>query len=339
MLTEICDGVAGCLADGEAGHTWVRRYDGRGTDADVNQFLVILKPEIVATDGKPRTEALRRTVAALTSHDVHIGAVRALASEFVASERLIPRHYPRLWDVSRRGRRAMSAVSIERMRRWRPDTARDSSRVVGAHEFLERFADFTPYALEVLTRNLEVVKLGVGTYGMEMLVDDEKWIVVNGFHPQQLAHFTRPGGAIVVLECRSKRRMADIRRDTIGVTEPDLAVAGSIKHLLYTEQTDLGIGPICTRRNGVHISPGPLEGMACIRRYFSDSHAPIPLADTALGAALLRRGHRSEDIAALEDGPEVDVAGARGPLFEVTEDMNWDEALEFASALLDSDAS
>ncbi len=185
-----------------------------------------------------------------------------------------------------------------------------------------------------MTRNVSVTKLGAGVYAIEVFLDGERVLVLNPFHPLQYEHFTGPDRAVVVLACTSARRLPDIRRDTIGATDPRDAVPGSLTRILLDEQDPLGLSGICTRRNAVHMSPGPVEGMAGIRRYFAPDPNPIPVGDTAFGALLLTQGYPADAVAGLAEDPYVDVTGTPAPLFEVTEDLNWDEALTLAHRVL-----
>lgn len=257
-----------------------------------------------------------------------------VSSGHLSEHRVVEDHYRRLNDISRGGMPVVSAVAREKLVEAFPYTAAGPGRVLGGHQFLRRFPDVSAYALDLLTRNLVVTKLGAGTYAIEILLDGERLVLLNPFHPQQVAHFTRPGQAVVLLECTSIRPLRELRRDVIGATDPRDAVPGSIKRILLDEQDELGLTGICTRRNAVHMSPGPIEGMVGLRRYFSSPDAEVAVGHTAFGAALMARGHDPEAVAVLAADPEVDLDGRSGPLFEVSEDMNWDEGLEFAHRLL-----
>lgn len=335
LTAAIAASVDSCLRGGPdpaRGSHWVRRYEGPPETTECNQALVIIKPEAVVADGRANTKALARILGLLDAAGVVIRAVWVLSSEQAAREHLVQRHYPRLNDVSKRGAAALSAASAARLRDW---LGAAPLEILGGHQFLETYQDCTPYSLEILTRNLDIVKLGTGTYGMRVAVDGRDVVVLNGFHPYQVHHFERPGTALVMMECVSVDPMSHVRGAVIGPTDPRDAPPGSVKGLLLREEHELGIAPVCTRRNAVHISPGPPEAMVSFCQFFSEPTRVIGPEATAFGQELHRRGLSWDQIGGLHSEMEITTGPIQGPLFEVTEDMNWDEAADFIGALFD----
>jgi hypothetical protein len=311
---------------------WVRPYagalDGLRDPAAV-QLLVMLKPELT---GSPA--AIARVLGMLADADVELAGARVLSSAYLAEHNVLSHQYGTLWTVSHEGLPAVPAAARDQLFARFPEVREAPERVAGGHEFLTRMPEFSAFALEVLTRNVAVHKLGAGVYAITVLIDGDPWVLLNPFHPCQVGHFTAPGGAIAVLEAHSRRRLPDLRAAVIGATDPRDAVPGSIKRTLLDEQDALGLTQVCTRRNCVHISPTVVEALASLRRYFSEPGQVIPVERTVFGARLREAGFAAADIAALADNPEVDLRGLRGPVFEVTEDMDVHEAFEFTVALL-----
>lgn len=311
---------------------WVRPYAGAPDgpqDPDAVQLLVILKPELT---GSPA--AISRVLDLLADADVELAGARVLSSAYLAEHNVLSHQYGTLWTVSHQGLASIPAAARDQLFARFPEVRDAPERVAGGHEFLARTPEFSAFALEVLTRNVPVHKLGAGVYAIRVLIDGEEWVLLNPFHPCQVGHFTAPGGAIAVLEAHSHRRLPDLRANTIGATDPRDAVPGSIKRALLDEQDKLGLTQVCTRRNCVHISPTVVEAVASLRRYFSEPGQTIPVEKTVFGARLLEAGFAAADIEALAGNPEVDLRGLRGPVFEVTENMDVTEAFEFTVALL-----
>jgi hypothetical protein len=269
-----------------------------------HQFLVIFKPELTEAGAL----ALRRSVEVLTGHGVRIGAVRVKSSRQLVEEGFVGTQWPQLNRVSRLGVPALRADARASLALHHPRVP--MSRVLGGHELLERYpSDLTPFALDLLCRNLAVTKLGTGSYSIEARLDGHRHVLLNAFHPQQEQHFCTPGRAIVLLEASIDRSVPETRRTVVGATDPRDAVVGSLKRVLLDEQQALGLRGISTARNAVHMSPSALEGMAGMRRYFD-----VEPADTAFGSLL------NLDPAALASLAEDEV------LFEVTEDLDLDAA-------------
>ena len=311
---------------------WIRPYTPADT-TDRHQFLVMLKPELMRPPGGDPTPPIARVLGLLAAGGVEIGAVRVLSSAFVAEHAVVESHYPALNRIARRGLAGMSPAALDRLDDACPGFRAAGGRVVGAFPLLDEIAELTPFALELLTRNSVVVKLGTGTYAIRAWVDGEELVVLNPFHPQQVAHFTTPGGAIALLECRAGLALPRIRRDLIGATDPAEAAPGSVKGVLYRECASLGLGRVSTRRNGVHVSPGAVEGMATMLRYFSVGGPAIRARDTVFGRRLLAAGLTAETVAWAASDPFVDDPDRPGPLFELTEDLDWADAVAFVTAL------
>ncbi|GAA0661816.1 hypothetical protein GCM10009548_31560 [Streptomyces malaysiensis subsp. malaysiensis] len=333
LVSTIAAAVRRCAAEPSAEiESWIRSYSPVG-HPDRHQFLVMLKPELVLAQLGDGSRPLARVLDVLTDRGVEIGAVRVLSSAFVARHAVVESHYPALNRIARMGLTGMSPAAVERL----DDTYRGfraaGGRVVGAFELLGEIPEMTPFALELLTRNTAVAKLGTGTYAIRTSVDGEDLIILNPFHPQQVAHFTAPGGAVALLECWSDLALPEIRRDLIGATDPRDAQPHSIKGILLRERRSLGLDRVSTRCNGVHVSPGAPEGMATIVRYFSAGGSPIRPEDTAFGRRLTEAGLSADMVEWVGNDPYVETGEHVGPLFELTEDMDWADAVKFVAAL------
>jgi hypothetical protein len=333
LASEIATAVRRCAAEPSAEiETWVRPYTPVASP-DRHQFLVMLKPELVLPPSGDSVRPLARVLGVLADRGVGIGAVRVLSSSFVARHAVVESHYPALNRIARRGLAALTPAAVIRLDAAHPGFRAAGGRVVGAYELLGESPDMTPFALELLTRNRPVDKLGTGTYAIRARVDGEDLVVLNPFHPQQVAHFTAAGGAIALLECWSELALPVIRRTLIGTTDPLDAEPESLKGILFREATALGLGKISTRRNAVHVSPGAVEGMATIARYFSAGGSVIRPQDTAFGRRLLAAGLSAEQVAWTAGDPYIESGSDAGPLFELTEDLDWADAERFVTAL------
>jgi nucleoside diphosphate kinase len=328
LAAELSAAVQECARQPSASlDLWVRPY--AGVQGTALQVLVMLKPEL--TNSPP---AVARVLAMLTAHGVQLAGARVLSSAFVTEHQVLRHQYGTLSRVSHEGLPAVPVAAADRLFEQFPEVRDARHRVAGGHEFLGLVPDFSAFSLEVLTRNTPVVKLGAGVYAIRVLIDGDLWVLLNPFHPCQVEHFTTPGQAIVVLEAHSHRPLPELRATTIGATDPQDAVAGSIKRTLLDDQAELGLTQVCTRRNCVHISPSAVEAMASLRRYFSTPADVLPVERTVFGARLCAAGFSAAEITTLADNPQVDLLGRRGPLFEVTEDMDVSSALEFTATLL-----
>ncbi|MFJ2867693.1 hypothetical protein [Kitasatospora sp. NPDC087314] len=325
-----------------AGSAWVRRYTPPDPD-DGGQFLLMLKPELLseafadASDGDGGL--LGRVLDRLTTGRLRLGAVRVVGAAELTARRVVEHHYAVLNRVSTHGLDALPPNARHRLaERYAQDISSPDAvhaRILGGHQLLARRPDLTATALDAFARNLPVAKAAAGVYATELLLDGERLVVLNAFHPLQLAHFQQPGGAVAFLTCTTHRPTGLVRREVIGATDPAEAQPGSVKHMLYQDRSTFSEWRVCTRLNGVHLSPGPVEAMFTVQRYFTDDWSPMPLADTALGRRLLAAGADEHGLSALADNPVVEYGGG-GHLFDVTEDLTVEESEHILLRLLES---
>ena len=98
--------------------------------------------------------------------------------------------------------------------------------MLGGHQFLERYPDFSPFALGVLFANASVTRLGPGTYAGAVRLDGDQVIILNGFHPRQLGFFTAEDTVCAFLHGSSETDWEVLRSDLIGATDPSKAASG-----------------------------------------------------------------------------------------------------------------
>ena len=106
-------------------------------------------------------------------------------------------------------------------------------------------------------------------------------LFLNGFHPRQLSFFTAADAACAFLHCSSATSWEQLRSDLIGSTDPSKAADGSIRGRLYADPAGFGLETVSYNFNGVHMSAGPLEGLAELQRFFG-AEASTALVDWTL---------------------------------------------------------
>lgn len=309
----------------------VRTYAApRGAERFTSQLILMIKPELLdlssGVDVPQVLELVGRHMERLGLRD-HAMTVHSAAA--LQRDRAIESHYIILNRVSRLGPEALAESATQRLEAFARTHGDEPGIALGGHAFLEQHQDFSAHALETICRNTETVKLGNGAYANRFLLDGERQIVLNAFHPQQLARFYRPGNAFLVVECRSELTWIEIRRRFIGETDPSEAAPQTLKALLHERARSLGLRGFSIGLNGVHVSPGPIDGMLSVLRFFrSASGDPLRPADTALGSVLVESGWTDAQITALESRTTRGSDGLEAPLIEITEDMSWPDALD-----------
>lgn len=303
----------------------VESYSPPVADAGTNEFCLFLKPELAELP----VEALAATLAivsdCLDRYSVTLNGLVVIPGAVLEASGAIQEHYGVINRVAREGFASLPDSAVARLREIAgPDLPRSS--VYGAFEFLAAFPFFTPQALGVLYDNLKSNRLAGGTHGAVVEVGGAPAVILNGFHPAQIEHFTSRHAAIVVFSCTTTRPWTEIRQDLTGATNPADAKPGSVRAELLARHRELGIAEFGAGLNGIHVSAGPVEGMIEIARYFALAQ-DLTVADTAFGRLLTRQyGATPEQLRTLAGNPNIEAGGTQVSVFDATEEKDTSDA-------------
>jgi hypothetical protein len=258
-----------------------------------HKFLLMLKPEALAVpDEHSRRIILETILGVLKRHGVSVQRVRLRGRCERDLGRLIRRLYPKLWKVSRLGKRGASrhfgGILSERF-------GRDAT-LLSAVGFLRAHADISAEELSRLADSVGCTKFGNGVYAVRMVVAGQPTVVLNPFAPALFGRYNSPQIICGFMECGTNLSWRDLRRGVVGGIIPEQAREGSIRRTLFERQTELGISPISLDRNAVHVSPGPIEARYQLAAAFGDKSY---LRQLGLGA--LKPSHLFTVFDATED--------------------------------------
>jgi hypothetical protein len=237
------------------------------------------------------------------------------------SSDVMAEHYGVINKISRSGRSALTEAAEQALAEQYATELEGGALVLGGHQFLTSYPGFGPYSLGVLFANLSVGRLGPGTYAGMVTVDGQPVVILNGFHPRQLSFFTADDTVCAFLHCSSGTAWESLRNDLIGTTDPAKADAGSIRGTLFADPDGFGLATVSSNFNGVHMSAGPLEGLAELTRFFGGS-----LSDWTFAGAMSAAGVSADGIAELADNPTLQADGERGSAFDLTEGVDAEPA-------------
>jgi hypothetical protein len=231
-------------------------------------------------------------------------------------------HYGVINQISRLGRPVLTESADKALAELLADAAGDPV-VLGGHQFLQRYPEFSPFPLAMLFSNAKVSRLGPGTYAGSVTIDGQPIVILNGFHPRQLAFFTADDAVCAFLHGSSRTDWDVLRNDLIGATDPSQAKADSIRGTLYADPAAFGLTSVNSNFNGVHMSAGPLEGLGELDRFFGEAR---PATGWAFTRTLLAAGATEADIDGYLRNPVLEADGVRGTAFDLTEGVNADAA-------------
>jgi len=122
---------------------------------------------------------------------------------------------------------------------------------------------------------------------------------------------------------------ADFREKVLGATDPATAADGALRKKIYEGWEGLGLpSEPNVGDNGMHASASPFEALAERLNWMGAS-----LEEDAFGAAMLAAGIPKETIMAWTKDPQVPFEGKKCSLFDMLEDLDYDECLAKAQAI------
>ncbi len=286
------------------------------------EFVIFSKPELGrlgSTDLASVWDLFARSFAA---YDVTVQRIKIMTGPELDVAGAMQQHYGVINQISRLGRPALTEAAESSLAALLGDLPEDAV-VLGGHKFLERYSEFSPFALAMLFSNAKVSRLGPGTYAAPVRIDGTTVVILNGFHPRQLSFFTADDAVCVFLHASSPTDWDVLRNELIGATDPSQASARSLRGILYADPASFGLTAVNSNFNGVHMSAGPLEGLGELDRFFGEVQ---PLTDWLFARTLAAAGASPDAIAELLENPVIETDGERGTAFDLTEGINPEPA-------------
>lgn len=309
---------------------WLRPYEP-GEELTIHQFALFLKPETTLLKEGVRTEQILRIIfEALEQWQVEVGAVGVLTSKYLLRHQVMDSHYGVIANISRNGAEVISQQARQTLEDKFADQLAAGVKLLGGHQFLNQFPEFSAKALSVFTDNIGPTKLAGGTYCIPLKVEGQMYLVLNPFYPHMLDHYTAKDRAIILLEGLSTTPWVDLRQKLAGATDPTQAAPGSIRQILLDRHEEVGMAVVNQGANGIHLSAGPLEGMVEVQRFFSDydKGERLPFDQTRFGRLLLEKGISRPVFDQLAANADIQAGDRVISAFDLTEEMDADEAVE-----------
>jgi Nucleoside diphosphate kinase len=309
---------------------WIKRYQVE-EDFTKNQFLAFLKPEATAVLDKVNVAGILQFVFnTLQRYNIEVRAVRILTGGYLQQYRIMDNHYGIINSISRRGPDAISVDAREALEKTFESDLHSGGKILGGHQFLERYPQFSPLVLSTISDNIGPKKLASGTYCLRLVLNDKILLILNAFHPYQLEKFTKRGTAIVILEAVSSTAWRIVRQQLVGATDPFKAAEGSLRHTFLKQRNEFGLSAVNLSNNGIHLSAGPLEGAIEVRNFFSEYEKGIKLSfqETCFGRLILSKGLHQKSLTELMTNPTFKVCERVVSSFDLTEEIDSEAAAE-----------
>lgn len=302
-------------------------------NTDLNHFILFLKPESLDIKNPMAVSTILDILYELKGqYAVNFGGISLISGAYLRKHKIIDKHYGVLNRISREGKKNCSNISLDRANV--AFKLSNTDIIYGGHQLLDEVKSLTPFSLCKLIDNIGSTKLGSGTYAVKANIDGKDIIILNGFHPYQLECLTGFGSSILAIECWSKTPWNIIRREMIGYIDPSKAEDGSFRKRLFENKSKLQLKEISVAFNYIHISPGPLESMYQIVRFFSnyENGSYVPYDFTNFGY-ISSKSINNGFLSSLESNPEFLVDNINIPIFDATEDMDTNQCFSLVTNL------
>jgi len=292
-----------------------------------NELVFFIKPELL--DVRDMDKILNSLVLIqekLKNFNVQVSGIAIVPGSDLEKYEIMNRHYGFINQLSRMASKLVNAelrAALFAALNLKDDGYR---KILGGHEFLNAFnADVD--TLSKIWFAQEANKLRSGFYFIEDTYQDQPIILINGFHPSQLLHFTRKDHRIVLMLLHTDTTWNEMKFDLVGDTFPERAKPGSIRGMLFADPKKYGQEEVGINTNGVHLSAGPFEAAFEVVNFFGKLIDLDPMQTPPLVIErAIQAGIPKEKALSLLDNPKMNDSD----LFSETENLNTNDAVRRA---------
>jgi len=295
-----------------------------------NEFLLFVKPEIFMVEkAEPIKKTLELVFAKLNEFNVETNGMMIVGGKVLDQLEIMSSHYGFINRLSRSASKMLDRDDRTKMAEAL-GISLDGHEILGGHEYLIKYPNENALDLDQLWFSRKSIKLRSGFYFQAYKKGNENIILVNGFHPAQLSHFTEPSHRILLIMAHSNTDWVTLRDRMIGNTFPERAERESIRGTLYAQPRAFGLESVSIANNGIHMSAGPYEGMFEIANFFGKilklnlEQEPPLLLQRMFEAGM----ERSQALSALAN-PMIPSDSKPIDLFTATESMDTGKAIAF----------
>lgn len=300
-----------------------------GQETWQNELLLFIKPEIFLVKDLEKVEnSVNLVLEKLKQFDAHVDGILILGGKLMDNLDIMNRHYGFINKLSRSASKIISEDDRGKIKEALNLSFIDNHNIWGGHEYLEEFTDENCFDLDQLWFTKKSIKIRSGFYIQSYEKHSKNIILVNGFHPAQLEHYTNSSHRIVLMLVHSNTHWSVLKNEMIGATFPEKAVSESIRGTLYADPANFGLQEVSIANNGVHLSAGAFEAMFEMVNFFGKILKIEPEKEQPLILKkMINQGiDISQSLNALNN-PVVINEPKEIDLFTATEDKDTEEAI------------
>lgn len=235
-----------------------------------NELVFFIKPELLDVQDDAKIEnSLKLIQEKFKEYKVTISGAAIVPGAVLEQYEIMNRHYGFINQLSRMASTMIDAETRQAMFAKLGLKDNGAHRILGGHEFLKVFNTNLDTLSEVwFGKGAE--KMRSGFYFVEETFQGQPILLVNGFHPSQLAHFTRPDHRILLMLLHTNTDWERMKFSLVGDTFPERAKPDSIRGMLNADPDKYGQSEVGINMNGVHLSAGPYEAAFEVVNFFGN---------------------------------------------------------------------
>jgi hypothetical protein len=295
-----------------------------------NEALFFLKPEFF---GIEKIELIELTLSMILDKirefNIDISGVLTLKGDFLKEAKIIERHYGLINRMSTEGSKLLSDLDLEKIKQVLSVQSLKDYKIFGGHELVKAYDDIDEQKVTDMWYKQASYRIGEGFYIQVHEISGEKVIIINGFNPNQIKHFTSPDSKIVLFLLQTDTDWFTLRNTFVGDTYPENALEGSIRNLLFKDSAKYGIKAITVADNFVHASSGPFDSLFEICNFVSNINGINFSRKNTNIYYLMKEKYGLGDVEfnrAL-DNPVAEIRGKQTDLFTFTKNRNTFESV------------
>lgn len=298
-----------------------------GKEGWQNELVLFMKPELfMVSDSASIRNSAELVLEKMAEYQVKIHGTALVGGKFLADQGIMDRHYGFINKMSKNASKIVSAEDRAKITALLGLASLDGIDLLGGHEYLRKYPGDSIEQLDRLWFTKKSMKVQSGFYIQLYENHGDRFVLINGFHPGQLNHFTHPDHRIALFLVHANTAWKVLRGDMVGNTYPEKAAPTSMRGAIYGDPAHYGLARVDISTNGVHLSAGPYEGVFEILNFFgSIAEQPLPL----LVHRLVEKGLPAEIAIKTAANPPVVSNGKATDLFSATEDFDTAPAVEF----------
>jgi hypothetical protein len=301
-----------------------------------NELVFFIKPELLNVKENIKIlNSLKLIEEKFKSYQVFVSGTVILSGKVLEKYEIMNRHYGFINQLSRLASSMVTQETRKQMFKVLDMKDNGEYKILGGHEFLQTYSANIDN-LNHIWFGQGAKKLRSGFYFIADTYKGDPILLVNGFHPAQLQHFTREDHRIVLMLIHTNADWYDLKFDLVGDTFPERANPESIRGQLFANPKEYGQDEVGINTNGVHLSAGPFEAAFEVVNFFGDilSLNPQKTPPLAVRRAIEMGVDQSLALSFL-DNPSI----GESDLFSETENLNTSDAVQFAIQNLAGQAS